>query len=361
MATTKNWMAKLQALDGAVVDHVDPFLKVVQSGSPSVNFTFGNTWGLPQGYTLALYGPPKGGKSVLANSMIGQLHKSDPEAWAVKYNTEFRELAQLRPDDYPIWGIDPSRYIAYQNNTPTGVFDHLVNDVAAQCQEGLPLKLVVIDSLSTIRGRRDMNSDTIETQQIGDQALTIQEGLKRILPVQRKYGFALVLVLQIRAEMDPMELRRHNAVKMAASFGVKHYAEYFMYVEENRNAEARTDLLGNELKDESLKDIRNKEGERIARKVRVCMKDSSMGTPGRCGEFTFNYNSGIINVHEEAFLLGVARGIIERPNQLSYAFGNKKWAGKAAMLDALQQDADLMKEILQALKNLDVESGKKNG
>lgn len=352
----KDWMKLLQKHEGAVVEEYDPFSHIVRTPSPSVNFCFGNTHGLPQGFTLALYGPPKGGKSVLCNAMIGQMHKDDPEAIAIKFNTEMREMGQLTVEQAKVWGIDRSRYMAYDVNQPELIFDFIEKEVNAYCQEGMPLRLVVIDSITAIQGRRAQNADSILTQQIGDHALTIQDGLKRILAIQRKHKLAVILTAHVRAEMDQLEKMRGNNTKMAASFGVKHHAEYFMMVEPWNSKEGKTDLLGNKLEDESLTDTMGG-AERIGHKIRVCMKDSSLGPKGRVGVFTLDYHKGIVNVHEEVFLLGVNRGVIERPNNMTYAFGGKKWAGKPAMLDALKEDTSLREAILKEVRKRDVDTG----
>jgi RecA/RadA recombinase len=285
--------------------------------------------------------------------MIGQLHQDDSDAIAIKFNTEMRELGQLTPEQAKVWGIDRARYVCYDVNRPDLIFDRIEKDIAAMCQEGAPIRLVVIDSVTAIQGRRSMNADTIMTQQIGDLALTLTEGLKRILPVQRKYRIALVLTAHIRAEMDPQEQMRGNKVKMAASFGLQHHAEYFMFVEPNKAKAGRTDLLGQELVDETVTDLMDK-GERLAHKIRVHMKDSSMGPKGRTGEFTLDYHKGIINTHEEVFLLGVNRNIVERPNAQTYVFGTKKWAGKPAFLQALKDDPELCNAIITELKRRDL-------
>lgn len=340
-----NWLSKLQKFEGAVIGNYNPHSKVIRTPSPSVNFTYGNGHGLPLGFTLALGGPPKGGKTVLCNASIGQLHADDPEAFAVKFDTEFREQGQLTEEQSALWGIDRERYIAYSVNSPENVFDRIEQDIAALCQDGMPLKVVVIDSITGIQGRRAMNADSISVQQIGDLALTLQEGFKRILPVQRKYRFAIILTCHIRAEMDLLEQKRGNKVKMALPFGVQHYAEYFMFVEPNRNKEGRTDLSGKEFRDESLGDIADN-AEQTGHKIRVKMKDSSCGPKGRGGEFTLDYHRGIINIFEEAFLLGKNRGVIECPNQASYTFGGQKWVGKDNMLRAIAVDATLQRSIL---------------
>lgn len=350
----KDWMKLLQKHEGAVVEDYDPFSHTIRTPSPSVNFCFGNTHGLPQGFTLVLYGPPKGGKSVICNSMIGQLHKDDPNAIAIKFNTEMREMGQLTAEQAKVWGIDRNRYIAYDVNQPELIFDFIEKEVNAYCQDGMPLKLIVIDSATAIQGRRAQNADSILTQQIGDHALTIQDGLKRILAIQRRHKLAVVITTHVRAEMDQLEKMRGNNTKMAASYGLKHHAEYFMMVEPWNSKEGKTDLLGNKLENENLSDAMEN-AERTGHKIRVAMKDSSMGPKGRVGVFTLDYHRGIINVHEEVFLLGVNRGVIQRPNNMTYMFGEKKWNGKQAMLDALKDDGSLREAVLKQVRMQDVE------
>ena len=349
----KNWLSKMQSLEGAVVGDFNPFNHTIQTGSPSLNFCFGNTHGLPQGYSLVLFGNPKGGKSVIVNSSIGQLHHDDSESWAVKFDTEFREQGQLTPEAQTMWGIDKSRYQCFSVNNPELVFDRIEQELAAMCQDGLPLKLVVIDSITGIQGRRSLNAESIMKQQIGDHALTVQEGLKRILPIQRKYKFSVILTAQVRAEMDMWEIKRGNKTKMSASFGVQHYAEYFMSVGANLTADGKTDLEGNKLENEKLTDSADK-SERTGHKIKVQMRDSSCGVKGRCGEFTFDYKRGIINQHEEVFILGRNRNIIQRPNNTTYAFGDRKWVGAPAMIAALKDDTELYKAVLFNLKKADM-------
>ena len=252
---TNKWLKKFHAMEDAVVEHYNPFANVIQTPSPSTNFSFGKGFGLPRGYSASFYGPPGGGKSLFLNATIGQLHRDDPEAIAIKFDTEFREAGQLTPADYAIWGIDPERLVTFQTNSPMGVFDKISKEINAMCQEGAPIALIGIDSINAIMGRRAMNADTIETQQIGDEALTIQTGLKLVLPVQRKHKIALIMTAHVRAEMDALEQKRGNKVRMAASFGMQHHTEYFLYIERNRNKESRQDLLGNEFKDEDSGDL----------------------------------------------------------------------------------------------------------
>lgn len=357
MAKLQNMMAKLAKLDGAVTNELNPFEHVIQSPSPGFNYVFGGGGGLPLGFTLILYGPPRGGKSVMANTMIGQLHKDYPEAVAIKFDTEFRERGQMPVAQLNAYGIDKDRYMCFSVNSPELIFDRIEKDIVPLIQDGLDVKLIVIDSMTAIQGRRAQNADSVLTQQIGDHALTLQDGFKRLLPLQRKYNFAVVLTAHVRAEMDMAEQMRGNKVKMQAGFAVKHYAEYYLFLEPWLSKEGKTDLQGKKFENENITDQANN-AERTGHKIRLTMKDSSLGPKGRTGIITLDYSGNIaklINTHEEVFTLGVNWGVIERPNQAWYAFGGKKWQGKPAILDALRDDKALYDAVLKEVRRRDSE------
>jgi hypothetical protein len=225
-------MQSLLELDGAVVHaDCDPFAQGLDSPSPSFNYTFDNSWLLPQGYTLLLGGTPKGGKSLLASAIAGKLMKDDPDAVVIKYNTEIREKAQVTPAQLRLWGIDPKRYRAYDTNRPESIFDPIEKNIPLLVQAGVKVRLVIIDSINDILGRRAMNADTILTQQRGDDALTQGDGLKRIKGILRNFGISLILTCQVRAEQDSNEQMKGHFIKLSVPWYIKHSAEYFMMVE----------------------------------------------------------------------------------------------------------------------------------
>lgn len=354
--STANIMKKLLGLEGAVQkDAGSPFDHVLRTSSPSVNFTFGKTHGLPRGMSLVMYGKPKGGKSLIANMFTGELHKEDPESIVVKFDTEFRTRGQLDGDSAKKFGIDLDRLVTYEVNKPSEIFDRIETEIAALAEKHPgQIGLVIIDSINGIQGLRASNATTLEDdqKQIGDLARTIQTGLKRILPVQRKHNFSVILIAQARAEMDPLEIKRGNDVKMGASYGTQHYAEYFMYVEENRNKAGRSGLMGNAYEDSSVKDMMGK-AEKTGHKIRATMIHSSMGPKGRTGEFSIDYHRGVVDVHEEVFTLGHVRGVITRQGTM-YSFGDKSWRGKGEAAKALYEDPSIREAIIKELIRRDM-------
>lgn len=342
-------MDDLLKLDGAVTEKKNIHAEVIDTHSPWFNFSLGNGHGIPVGYSMLLYGPAKGGKSVICNSMIGRLHQADPEAWAIKYNTEFRENAQLDDQNRIMWGIGDN-YQAYETNKPNEIFDAIAYKLPAIIENRkMKLRLVIIDSVNGIAGRRALNATTIDTQQIGDEAKTIQDGLKMIAPVQKKYGFALILTSHIRAQMDVVEQMRGRKVRPAVAFGLQHHCEYYVYVEPNQSKEGRVDMLGNAFVNDDVEDAKKK-GEQTAHKIQCTVMDSSLGPKKRASEFTFHYTKGIINTHEEIFQMGINYGVIGRPNNRTYVYGDKQWGSKEAMLLAIRDDSNLYNEIHKELR-----------
>lgn len=339
-------MARLRKLDGACLNDRDPMVDVLKTPSPSVNWAFGvRGYGIPFGYSMILFGPPKGGKSIICNALIGQLHQDDPEAISVTFNTEMRGELQQGSGASEAFGIDESRHITYDVNEPAMVFDRIEKDINAACQEGLKIKLIVIDSLKGIAGRRALNATSINTQQIGDQAATLQDGLMRILPIIRRNRIALVMTTHVRAEMDQLEQMRGKTVKMAAAFAAKHMAEFFCFVEPNQSKSGRETLAGETFLDADTKDFMDKALKK-GHKIRFKCVGNSIGPSDRTAEFTLDYQKGIVNQYEEVFMLGKNTGVIEKPNNMTYAYKDKKWVGLKNCLMALRDDPVLMREIL---------------
>ncbi len=332
MASNKSKWGNLAGLSGEVDRSYNAFDHIVESSSPSFNFLFANTHGLPQGLTLALIGPPKCGKTLIVNDIITKLHQSDPEAHVAKFDTEFRATSQGQTKLTS--GIDLDRYFDWTVNTPKETFDRI--------------ELVVIDSINGIQGRRTLNADTIDQQQIGDWALTVGEGFKRILPVIRKYNMALIVTAHVRQEFDRLEIMRGNTTRAAIPLGVRHLIEYFVRVEADKTKDGRvfdedqSDMKGNAVQT----------GHRIWTK----MTDSSNGPPGRVAQFVLKYDTGIVNLGEEVADLGVATGVIEKPNQQSYKFQDSIWRGQKNLADALESNPELRKQVIDMIKERDAQN-----
>ena len=336
-------MEKLQKMDGAIDKKYNPFAKenVLRSPSPSLNWIFGKGSGIPFGYSAIFYGPPKAGKSLASYLMAAQLHKDDPEAIVIRFDTEMRAEAQV--DE--IWGIDPDRFIAFNVNDPTEIYDRIANEFMPMLEAGAPIKMIIIDSLNGMKGVKRMGKDSVADHLMGDDALTHGVGLKNILPVVRKHKIALLCTSHIRANFDagmygPKE-------KMAGGYAQKHFFEYF--VEVKRDGSSKTKIEDQD----GGADFRGKK-EMTGHRIFVKMAESSVGVAGRSGAFTLDYKKGLINVGEEIATLAKKYELVEMPNNRTYIVGEKKYTSKADFNQALEEDQELALELLEQVYARDI-------
>ncbi len=337
-----DWMKQLNKMDGATDKAYNPFAvnNVLRSTSPSLNWTFSKGFGLPFGQSLIVFGPPKAGKSLIANLFVAGLHAQDPTAIAVKFNTEMRESAQ---GDMSLWGYDDNRYQGYDVNNPGDIFDRITNEFVPLLEAGMPLKLLIIDSMEGVEGVKSANKESILKHTIGDHALTIGEGLKRILPIIRKYKIAVICTSHIRANIGAVG-KMAPKTKMAGGFAQKHWFEYYMEVKRDGGADSKKSITGEKF-DTGVKDFKDNK-ELTGHKIWCKMKESSVGVAGRTGQFTLDYTNGIVNTHEEIFFLAKNLGIAERPNNTTYVYEDVKYVGKQKFAEAIRDDKDMAKRIM---------------
>jgi hypothetical protein len=341
-AEANKWMKQLNKMDGAVDREYDPYLpeNVIQTISPSINWIFSKSAGLPFMEFMLLWGPPKAGKSVVSDAFVSALHAKDPTAMAMKFDTELREMGHKEE----FWGIDESRYPVFNVNEPALIFDRLTKDVFPMVEQGMPLKLIIIDSLQGIQGIKAANADSVTNHQMGDHAMTIQKGLMAIMPFLRRHKISLIATAHIRGNLDagmygPKE-------KMAGGWHQKHAFEYFVKVTRDNSAGGKADALGNALESE-LKDFKGK-NEKTGHKIYVEMTESSRGVAGRSGQITFDYNRGIVNTEEEIFELAKNLNLVERPNNRTYVFDGKNYSSKEDFLTSISEP-EVKSKLLEAI------------
>lgn len=346
------WSSLLRSLDAAVDYNYDPFApeNVLQFPSPSLNWIYANKgFGVPKSTGTLLFSPPKAGKSLLIHSLIANMHQTDPDGLAIIFNTEMRGLFQ-RGQLFST--IDPERLIIYDTNNPVQIFDRFERDILPLLQEGMPLRIVAIDSLTAISGVKSLSPDrSVADNLIGDQALTIQRGLAKIMPIIRQYKIVLMATAQIRANLDANNPYAPKE-KMAAPWVAKHSFEFFISLKVSNAAEDKADLEGNVFENRDVKDLKGNY-EKLGHKIIVKMEQSSIGIPGRTALITLDYKKGIINQHEEVFLLGLNLGIIKKEGNATYVFEDVKARGKAEFARLIKNDAALYMSILEAIKAKD--------
>ena len=89
-------------------------------------------------------------------------------------------------------------------------------------------------------------------------------------------------------------------------------------------------------------------------KIFVKCEANSIGPQGRSAVFTMDYKKGIINQHEEVFLMGRNTGVIKLEGQ-TYSYEGHTIRGKAAFANLIKENPKLYDAILRDVKKLDQE------
>jgi hypothetical protein len=361
-----DWMDMMSGMEGAINERSDPWARPLRSLSPSFNQMFGHTHGLPRGYSMLLWGKPGSGKSLTSFSFAGGIHQNSPDDIVVKFDTEFRDEGQLTPEMAKAYGIDFSRYKVFAVSDPAMVFDRIKNELGPMVEAGMPLSLIIIDSINGVQGRLEALNDEVDDGEgggkkkkkktgvkqfrIGDNAQTNKIGLKSILPIQRAPGrqrISLIVTAHVAAEMDMWEQKRGNKEKAAVSFGVQHHCEFFVNVYKDLTAAGKKDAFGNDMIDTSRKSM-DGSGETTGQKIGAWMQKSSMSTPDRVSKFTFDYRRGVINTAEEIVEMGTNWGIIKIGGSY-YTIGNQRFNGYDNAVRALEASPEMRAKVLSDL------------
>jgi hypothetical protein len=339
------WLKQLKDYEDTVNFEENPKSKenCLFSPSPSFNWIFACPGGgFPRGTGLLFSAEPKAGKSLMCQAIISQLHQDDPDAIVLYWNTELRGSYQQSFFD----GIDRDRLIMYDTNLPEDIFDRLTKDIFPLVEEGMPVKMVVIDSLTNIAGRRGKDCESVLDLTPGDRAATKQSGLERIIPFLKKHKITLLSTEQKRSNLE-MGNPHAPKTKSTATWYTKHAYEYFIEIKKETAKDQRTDLLGNTFTDETVKSMKSGEGDVTGHRISFRMEASSLGTPNRQGILTIDYKSGIKNTHEEVFELGKNTGVIAFKMPRSYSYGEYKWSSKEEILTAIRDNKELYDSILR--------------
>lgn len=342
------WLKQLQAYDDAVDYKYDSFApeNCLYTPSPYFNWIFANKAnGIPKNASVLFFSEPKAGKSLSIYAMIMEMQQRDPEGIAIYFNTEMR--GQLQHEVFP--GLDRERMVIYDTNDPVEIFDRVENDIKAMVQDGMPLRIIAIDSLTNVAGVKRLATDSVANHLMGDSALTLQNGLSKLVPFCKRNGILLIGTSQMRANLEAGSYGPKE--KMAAQWATKHAFEYFVSLKKAGAAEDKKDIEGKTFEEE-IKDAR---GNKLVNghKVFVKMEASSIGQAGRAGVFTLSYDEGIINQHEEIFFLARSLDIITTTNNRTFTYAGVNYNGKNQCAQAIKEDKEMQASLMKAILEFD--------
>jgi hypothetical protein len=337
-----SWLKQLQSYDDTVDYDYDSFApeNCFYTPSPYFNWIFANKAnGIPKNASVLFFSSPKAGKSLSIYAIIKEMQMRDPTGIAIYFNTEMR--GQLQNTAIP--------GIIYDTNSAVNIFDRIETDIKAMVEEGMPLRIIAIDSLNGIMGTKRDATDSVANHLMGDQALTLKNGLGKLIPFCKENKIMLIGTAQMTANFDAGSYGSKE--KMSASWYTRHAFEYYVSLKKAGASEDKQDIEGKSFED----DIKDARGNKLinSHKVYVKLEESSIGQAGRAGVFTLSYDRGIINQHEEIFFLGKSTGVITTENNRTFEYKGQKFNGKKETAFAIRDNAELAAAILADVKKLD--------
>lgn len=342
MSDANKWMSKLRKHENAVKYDLKKAERYLQSPSPAVNYLFGKKFGMRPGMSMLLYGPPKSGKSLFSLALAGQLHRDDPDAIVLHFDTEMRETV---PTWAKTFGIDLDRVITYSTNRPEEIFDFIQKDVLAMLQEGAPIKMIIIDSLAAIAYPKEANAESTTNHVMGDAAQYLNRGMKAILPVIRRHGIFNILCQHVRDNMDPQSARYKRYI-IPGGNALKHLVEYWILCEKINSKDSKT--FDSAMTDGSGNAIQT------GHSIRVTMEENSLGPQNRKVEVKLDYAKGLVDSHEEIATIAVNMGVVQRPNNMTYVVGDKKWTGWNNFLLGMKDDVEMQHKLIEQIIEKDL-------
>lgn len=169
---------------------------VVPTGSFSLDIALG-IGGWPRGCISELYGPESVGKSFLALMSIKEAQRFYPDKYALYIDCEQSMEDEATVSRLERLGIDLDRLILSHDNDAENVLG-----IIQRLLETGSISLVVVDSIASMITLLEEEGDFSDNQ-IGSLARLMGKAARKLLPLARKSGAAIIFVNQIRENIRP--------------------------------------------------------------------------------------------------------------------------------------------------------------
>jgi len=342
----KMWdmMEKLYGNNGS---GIKPVSALCSTGSYALDEAIG-IWGLPRGRIVQYAGKESSGKTLMSLIAIKEWQQQDPGNWAIFIDAE--ETFDI------VWaetlGVDMERLFMICSNDGIDIWTQLCGvpnrelgkpkakpgmlDLEKENPSGLGL--IVLDSIAAVNTPIEMSRQVGNTN-IAPMGRFLPDALRRLIPLLSQTGVTFIAINQVRMDMsvmfgDPETTPGGKAWKHACTTMINF----------TRSLSKKTHYL-----DEAS-------GKRIGHIAGARIDKNKVGFPG-CNSCNFDlkYVEGVVNRHKEIGELAITYGVVERPNNRTYVYGDNKWTSRDSFFDALE-----IKELADKLL-LEVKSAKEKG
>lgn len=314
-------------------------VEVITTGSHALDDAIG-VFGLPRGRLVQYAGMESCGKTLMSLIAIREWQKLNKENWAVFIDSEYTYDPQWSSSI----GVDNDRVLVYKENCGDKIFTMLCGEQnkemgKAKSKPGLldmerenpsGLGIIVLDSIAAVQPPLSQTKN-FDDVQIAPMGRFLPDALRRLTPLLAQTGVVFVCINQVRVEIgkmfgDPTSTPGGKALKHACSLMV-----HFTLSQSNKSK------------------IYNDKEEQIGHIVGARIDKNKMAAPKRTCNFSINYTSGPSAPHIEIADLALKYGVVEKVNNVTYSYGDKKWRGVEDFYSGVLKD-NLSEELLEKIK-----------
>lgn len=313
------------------------------TGSPALDEAIG-IWGWPKGRLIQLAGHESSGKTLLSLMAIREWQRKDPKNWALFIDAEYT----FDPSWAARLGVDLSRLRVMKTNSGADIFELLCGK--PHKEHGKPkvkkgildmvieqggadasgLGIIVLDSVAAIQPPQEEASE-VGKQNVAALARFLTPELRRILPILAQSQVVFIGINHLKIAIG----QYGDPETSPGGAAWKFHCSLMLSVARIKKEECRIYTDGKEL---------------IGHRIRVKIGKNKCAPPFREAEMDILYLGGFTNKHAEIKDLAVKYGVVTRPNNQTYVFGDLSVRGKDNFLQHLEQDPALCDKLLALVK-----------
>lgn len=329
-------MSKIYGNDG--LSKVED-IEVITTGSYALDEALG-VWGLPRGRLVQYAGKESSGKTLMSLVAIAEWQKLNPENWAVFVDAEFSYTEGWAKS----LGVDTDRVFLIKSNNAVEIFTQLCGEpnkelgkskskpgiLDLEKEEPSGLGLVVIDSVAA------MIPPITATKAVGHTNIApmgrfLPDALTRLVPLLSQTGVTCICINQVRVDVGKMF---GDPTSTPGGKALKHFHTMMVHF---TASESKKYLI--------LDDA----GDVCGHIASARIDKNKVAPPRRSCQFSIKYEEGVVDKHVEVGSLAIKYGVVERPTNTSYVYGDNKWVGKDNFFNAVLEN-NLTSELLEKVR-----------